>query len=110
VKILRQIRPELVIATNESEPQFQPTITSLRKLGATPPPIHALRVGEELWVVDGNQRRDVAVEVGRPIDVIVVETDADLLEVRGQAKTAYTKVTKVEQLKNILEPRLVRIK
>lgn len=60
-----------------------------------------------LAVVDGNHRVDVARQQNLPLpNIQVIENDADVRQLIQEKKIAYTKVTSVDQLRNLVARRV----
>ncbi len=105
------VDPSLVRGTNQDEPPFGQTQDWLNRVQESHawgsiPALLVLLVGEEWWVIDGNQRRDFAEDAGLSLpSVILLETDDDLKRVRNLLPI-YSKIQRLDQLIPILQKRL----
>lgn len=108
--MLEAFDPKKIIGTNANDPVWQPTVNHLEQGELAIPPIHVLEVGDELWVIDGNHRRDYCDRQNLPIGVLVIQTDNDWLQVRETTQIGYSKVRTICQLQQLLGSHLNRVK
>lgn len=111
MEVSKNVDPQTLKGTDADEPKFEKTerwLVEQNKTGqwSSVPPVIALQVGGEHWVVDGNHRRNFAEEHGLAIpEVQTIESNEDMSRL-GKISPIYSKVKTVSQLRSILEPRL----
>lgn len=112
MKILKELEPTSLVGTDKFDPKSSRALTFLQgtlqsKEWSSLPPVYTVENGDRLLVLDGNQRRNFAQEHSLLMpEVVVIETDADWMQVKERVETAYTKVTKVDQLLRLLRRRI----
>lgn len=96
------ISPQDLLSTNKGEPECLKTRKWLHELAESGkwsevPPIYVVIYNGDYLVLDGNNRRDVAELLGLKIpQVIVIESDQDLLKVKKSIGLCYTKITNTD--------------
>jgi hypothetical protein len=112
MKEYQNLDPRILRATNSYEPAYEKTNDWLRKQHETGswhqiPPVFAVLMRNELWTLDGNHRRDYAETNNLPLPtVIALENDEDLAQAKKRLGISYSKITRIDQLRRILEGRL----
>lgn len=112
MKEKQNVSPDSLRGTNSNEPSFSRTRSWLEQQHQQGswhqlPPVYAIDADGEEWVLDGNHRRDYAEENNLPLpSVITLENDDDLLAVKERLGTSYRKITRLEQLRRMLEGRI----